>query len=129
MQIATEHHETKINRYKARLKTAQEQTAAEKEKWRAKLAKLNEEMEVANDRVHNAKVNQRALVQQHLDDTAEVEMMLQNYVESLEGENNELHAELKAALSDKRAAVRLAFLWRMSVRRHKQMESVRRSSC
>ena len=33
-------------------------------------------------------------------------MMLQNYVDSLEGENNELRAELKAALSDKRAAVR-----------------------
>lgn len=106
LQLSTKQQETKIDRYKVQLKNAREQTAAEKEIWRAKLAKLNEEMQVANDRVHNAKINQRKLIQQHLDDTAEVEKMLQNYVDSLEGENNELRAELKAALSDKRAAVR-----------------------
>jgi hypothetical protein len=79
---------------------------AEKEKWKTKLDKLNEEMQLANDRVHNAKMNQRALVQKHLDDTSNAEMMLQNYIESLEEENDELRAELKAAITDKRAAVR-----------------------
>jgi hypothetical protein len=42
----------------------------------------------------------------HLDDTANAEMMLQNYIESLEEENDELCDELKAAITDKRAAVR-----------------------
>lgn len=45
------------------------------------LAKLNDEMQVTNDHVHNAKMNQHALLQQHLDDTAQARMMLQNYVE------------------------------------------------
>ena len=88
--------------------TAREQTAAKKEKWKAKLDKLNEELQAVNDVVHNAKMNQRALIQKHLDDTASAKTMLQNYVETLEEENDDLCAELKvkAAISDKRAAGR-----------------------
>jgi pyruvate-formate lyase len=51
-------------------------------------------------------MNLHALVQMHFNDTANAEMMLKNYIESLEEENDELRDELKAAITDKRAAVR-----------------------
>ena len=90
LEMTTQQHQNKIDRYRSRLKIAQEQTAAEKEKWKAKLDKLNEEMQSANDAIHNAKMNQRAIIQKHLDDTANAEKMLQNYVETLEEENDDL---------------------------------------
>ena len=95
----------KINHYKNCLKVVQEQTAVKKEKWKAMLTNLNVELLVDNDRVHNAKANQRTLIQQHLDETAHAKMMLQNYVDSLEEENDELHMELKMAISEKSTAL------------------------
>ena len=66
---------------------------------------MNVELLVANDRVHNAKVSQHALIQQHLDETAYAKTMFQNYIDSLEEENDELHMELKMAISEKCTAV------------------------
>ncbi len=37
IKLAQEQHQTKIDHYKNRLKVAQEQTAIEKEKWKANL--------------------------------------------------------------------------------------------
>ena len=57
IKLAQEQHQMKIDHYKNHLKVLQEQTAVEKEKWKAKLTKLNGELLVANDCVHDAQVN------------------------------------------------------------------------
>jgi hypothetical protein len=92
--------------WKKRLAAVQEQIAKEREKWQSKLDALNEELSVDIDRVYQEKARRRAQVREQLDETARVQMILQNYVDSLEEENEELRTELKDAIKDKCAAVR-----------------------
>jgi hypothetical protein len=104
----SEQHEKKIQMWKNRLTAALEQTAKERAKWVSQLNKLEQELAHAKDRVYVEKAKCRTLVQHQIDETERVEMHLKNYADSLEEENQELRSELKAAISDKRAAERLS---------------------
>jgi chromosome segregation ATPase len=77
--------------WKKRLAAVQEQSAKEREKWQSKLDALNEELSVASNRVYQEKARRRAQIREQLDETARVQMILQNYVDSLEEENEELY--------------------------------------
>jgi hypothetical protein len=67
---------------------------------------MNDELDKANDRVYQEKARRRGQVQQQIDKTARVEMILQNYAECLEEENEDLWKELTDAIKDKRVAER-----------------------
>jgi hypothetical protein len=105
-QVSLQAKDDKVATIKQKLADVKDQVHKEKEKWQFKLDALNAELEKANDRVYQEKARRRAQVQNQLDETARVEMILQNYVESLQEENEELRNELKEAIKDKRVAER-----------------------
>jgi hypothetical protein len=98
--------EDKLAVTKQKLADAKEQVLKEKEKWQARLDAMNGELDKANDRVYQEKARRRVQVQQQIDETARVEMILQNYAECLEEENEDLRKELTVAVKDKRVAER-----------------------
>jgi hypothetical protein len=79
----------KLTTIKQKLAVAKEEVLKEKEKWQVKLDSMNDEIEKANDQVYKEKARCRAQVQEQINETARVQMILQNYVDSLEEERGE----------------------------------------
>jgi hypothetical protein len=103
---AQESFQKNKQQWKNRLAAVQEETSKEKEKWQLKLDALNAELDKANDQVYQEKARRRAQVQEQINETAYVQMILQNYVDSLEEENEDLWNELTAAIKERRVAER-----------------------
>jgi hypothetical protein len=78
----------------------------EKDKWMSKYSKLEEQLQSTKDRVYLERVKHRTLIQKQIEETERVEMMMQNYAETLEEENGELRSKVQAAIADKQTAER-----------------------
>ena len=104
----TKQYEDKIERWKERFDVLREQVAKEKEKWVVKYNNLEQQLSTTKDRVYAEKAKCRSLVQKQIEETARVEMMLQNYADVLKEENMELRTKIQATIKDKRLAERVS---------------------
>ena len=102
----TKQYKDKIEQWKERFDVLREQVAKEKEKWVVKYNNLEQQLSTAKDRVYAEKAKCRSLVQKQIEETARVEMMLQNYADVLKEENMELRTKIQATIKDKRLAER-----------------------
>ena len=105
-ELTKQKHLKKVERYKQELGKVRAQFDNVELHWKNKLRKLDEELSTANDVVVAHKSKYRRLMQQQMDEAKEFATQVQNYEESFLQENKDLRAQLKKALSYKRAAVR-----------------------
>ena len=105
-ELSQQKHLKKVERYKQELGKVRAQLDNVELHWKNKMRKLDEELSTANDVVVAHKSKYRRLMQQQMDEAKEFATQVQNYEESFLQENNDLRAQLKKALSDKRAAIR-----------------------
>lgn len=104
--LTAEQHRKKMDRYKAQLHEVKQKMLSVSHKWEDRLHKLDAELATANDRVVAQKLKYRSIIQQQRDQANDFATQVQNYEESFLKENDDLRAQLKKALSDKRAAER-----------------------
>jgi hypothetical protein len=72
----------------------------------SKYSKLEEQLQSTKDRVYLKRVISTVLSYRNRSRKQRVEMMMQNYAETLEEENWELHSKVQAAIADKQTAKR-----------------------
>ena len=106
MDYTTKQHEAKIQQWKERIAALRDDVSKEKEKWLEKYYKLEKELQETRDRVYTEKAKCRTLLQKQIDETERVQMMLRNYADTLEEENEELRHLAKEAVTQKIAAER-----------------------
>ena len=99
-------HAFKLDQMKRNLVQHKSKVLEEREKWQGKLNKLNEDLDVASDRLYREKSRGRKLIQDHIDKAEVNAAEMQNYIDDLEDHNETQSEELKAALKAKRDAVR-----------------------
>ena len=105
-RLTEQQQQKQIDRWKAELRKVKAQLVKVEQQWQSKLSKLDDELSTANDLVVAQKSKYRQLMQRQMDEAKEVAAQVRNYEESFLQENNDLRAQLKKALSDKRAAIR-----------------------
>ena len=88
---------------------AQLKLKTEKEKWQNDLRSLDMDLSTAEDRLYVEKVKRCQAIQQQSDEMQQAVSIVKNYADSLEETNNDLRDELKQALLDKYAALKLTF--------------------
>ena len=92
---------------KNKMMAAQLKLKTEKEKWQNDLRSLDMDLSTAEDRLYVEKVKRCQAIQQQSDEMQQAVSIVKNYADSLEETNNDLRDELKQALLDKFAVLRL----------------------
>ena len=92
---------------KNKMMAAQLKLKTEKEKLQNNLRALDMDFLTAKDRLYVEKVKQRQAILQQLDEMQRAVSIVQNYADSPEETNNDLRDELKQALLDKYAVLKL----------------------
>ena len=92
---------------KNKMMAAQLKLKTEKEKWQNDLRSLDMDLSTAEDRLYIEKVKRCQAIQQQSDEMQQAVSIVKNYADSLEETNNDLRDELKQALLDKFAVLRL----------------------
>ena len=103
---AAKQQATKIEQWRVRFAKLREDVSNEKDKWMSKYSKLEEQLQSTKDLVYLERLKHRTLIQKQIEETERVEMMMQNYAETLEEENGELRSKVQAAIADKQTAER-----------------------
>ncbi len=92
---------------KRQLSEAQLKLTTMKDKWKNKLRNLDIDLSSTKDKVFVEKMKQCQVMQHQLDEAQQAVADVKYYTDSLEEMNDELKNELKQALEEKRAAMRL----------------------
>ena len=104
LQVHAIKYDKSVLKWKKKLEVEQQKLVTAREKWELKIQLLDKSYKVASNRVTNEKHKNRDLIQNHIDELANQEHVMNCTIQDLTQENFDMAGEWKEAISDKRAA-------------------------